>query len=928
MRKAAFRIMNKTFGGRRKDGEGVDDSYPLSHLVELLCFEDSNEARAACEHFGITVKRVVSANGAEESDVIFWKSSAFKEPIHPEKKYAIPLQPWKMSRTIERKLKGATRLAVCRGQLSGEGATLQAGPTGTTSPFASNVPVPLFKEIIQSDDLLRRNELERRQQAEAQRAEEQRKASEIEERRLAMERKKKEEEDRTRREEEEKAAEREKDRELKVRAAKEKEEKARRRKEEEDRIAAEKRAQEAAHKREMEALAQRQKEEATRLAEQERRLAKEARLREEEARRIREQQQRILEEQRRLEEASRRERERIEMETKLKLEAEARRQEKEWEDKANAAKKILIWRRWKSRVSRIIESGHESSVSLGRLDPTFASSDFEFMPYYQKKRPLSTPNDFVGDDRRPPDIRRAVEESHQQISSRLSLSGMILDEVVASRSRDATKGTLLLMKVALLITHSSEEESEKMADLLLSWFDARVGVDKVDSAQLSVIDGRKAIRARSVVHLCRTPEDCFDCDVALIVVSPPWSTTRERHDTLRASVSILDDSIPRMALVLGDYRQDDYQEMRSLLVKTLGRNDGSLKIICNRVVSAEGIESALESTCRSLSSSFVNDSCVEIDRSTVTAFASRAVSACLWSPSSAQFASDPNVVLEHARFAISTFVEETERLVNLNKDMWSSWPPKDFLTAGGVQGYFSDGSSLPSNWRVSLRRENIGHALVVIQNLLVGSFRDVVECLLFGAPVHVRDDCNLLTTQGFYRRSLQLALEGFAQYIDDNDQQFVYFPRGAVDLIVEKLTTTTSGLEAETAPSLVLAAPDSPFLDIAILRQEAHLNESSTSLSTREEPIRYVVPTPPTSKRRRSDGSRMLWSQDRVKVPLSEKSKRSRGLHFPKMRRDVDESAALTKRMQDLVNGGTADLSVGDSFLSRFLRDVPTMDTN
>ena len=45
-------------------------------------------------------------------------------------------------------------------------------------------------------------------------------------------------------------------------------------------------------------------------------------------------------------------------------------------------------------------------------------------------------------------------------------------------------------------------------------------------------------------------------------------------------------------------------------------------------------------------------------------------------------------------------------------------------------------------------------------------------------------------------------------------------------------------------------------------------------------------------------------------------------------RRDIDESAALTRKLQELVNGGTADLVIGDSFLSRMLRGVPMMDTN
>jgi hypothetical protein len=211
--------------------------------------------------------------------------------------------------------------------------------------------------------------------------------------------------------------------------------------------------------------------------------------------------------------------------------------------------------------------------------------------------------------------------------------------------------------------------------------------------------------------LCRTVNDCFDCDVALIVVPPPWSTNHQQRNNLSSLASILDDSMPRTALVLGDFDDKGYENLKPFLAETLGPKDGPLNITCNRVVTPEAIEGALEAACRSVSSAFVNDSCVEIDRRTVAAVASEAVSANLWGKLSAHDAIDVNVVLECARSAILTLVAETEEVLSVNDEIWSSWPPKDFVSRDGVQGYFSDGSSFPANWRSSLSRETFEHSL-------------------------------------------------------------------------------------------------------------------------------------------------------------------------------------------------------------------------
>jgi SAC3/GANP family len=922
MRKAAFRIMSKVFGGRRKDtGEGVDDAYPLSRLVDLLCFENASEARAACQHYNITVKECKSSTSDKVTEIIFWKNSDFKEPRHPEKEYVLPLPPLKMTRTIERKLNGATRLAVCRGQASGEGAILQSKPSGAVSTLPISNLVPSFERDAEAAALLRQ------QQIEAAELAEQRKVQEQEKRKLAIERKK-EEQERLRREEKERKAEEEKQRLLHALEVKKKEEEIRRQNEEAQRLAAEMKTQEEARLRDEEAAARRAAEEAYRKAEEERRLAEEAQRREDEARRERERQQRIREEQRRIEEAKRQERLRLECEAERRRKAEERRQAKEWEDKVDAAKKILIWRRWKNRVSRSIETTYGASLSLRQVDPTFGSSKLGLQSLYEKTRQLSKLGARSTDCGRSFDIRRTIEACNRNTSSRLSLSQMSLEEFVSSPGSNASDGALLL-KVALLIPHSVEDDSTKMAELLLSWLDARVGIDKVDSAYSAISGSRQTIRTRSVVHLCRTPDDCFDCDVALVVVPPPLITDNHQRNILSSYASILDDSMPLIALALGDFGPEGDKHVETLLSETLRAKNESLKVICNRGVSVDAVEKALETACRCVSSAFVKESCVEIERMTIPDVASRAVSTFLWGQIVTQGANDGNLILEYARSAIATLVSETEQVLKLNDEIWASWPPKDFVSRDGVQGYFADGSSLPAHWGLSLGRETFGKGLSVVLDRLMGSFRDVIESLLFDAPVEMREDCGVLIAKGYYRRCLQLALDGFANYADKSEWGFAYFPRGTFEMILNKLSNGTGKFPSNFIPSLVLPTPDTTLLDITAMTHDDNVQGESYAVPEPASPDRTFVPTPQTtgSKRRRSGDRRSHPSYDHL-IRRSGDPKRARGSDTLKSSRDVDESAALTKTMQDLLDGGTADLLVGDEFLSRILRGVAMMDTN
>jgi hypothetical protein len=162
---------NVNINGQQEDGSGsivqLDDVYPLHKLVDILCYQDLDKSRAACQHYSLSV---VDDHSKEDYDhskeysnqdggpVVSWKESCFKEPRDAKNGAKngtknpphLPLKPRKIVHTIEAKLQGATRLTIFRGQVSGSGVTLDmnsstgtaAVPRRMTVATTTNTPRP------------------------------------------------------------------------------------------------------------------------------------------------------------------------------------------------------------------------------------------------------------------------------------------------------------------------------------------------------------------------------------------------------------------------------------------------------------------------------------------------------------------------------------------------------------------------------------------------------------------------------------------------------------------------------------------------------------------------------------------------------------------------------------------------------------------
>jgi hypothetical protein len=103
----------------------------------------------------------------------------------------------------------------------------------------------------------------------------------------------------------------------------------------------------------------------------------------------------------------------------------------------------------------------------------------------------------------------------------------------SEESKDEDKFTLLL-KLCVVIPVTDGNNAGSMTDLLKSWLNSRLSFGKVLTFQAEVPGSTTSLEARALVQFCTNTQDCVDCDVALVVVPPPWSTTDQRRSALQS----------------------------------------------------------------------------------------------------------------------------------------------------------------------------------------------------------------------------------------------------------------------------------------------------------------------------------------------------------------------------------------------------------
>ncbi|CAB9505121.1 SAC3 family protein [Seminavis robusta] len=1029
MRRIAFRMISKTYGAKRRDtGEPIYDAYPLKKLAEILCFDDLDEARAACKHFNITIKPVQLKPGSDGksgmAEIIFWKQTDFTEPRDEEKNIPIVLRPKKNLKYIESKLNKATRLGVCRGEVSGAGSSLMQLPSKTSTavspdaaPSATRAPtstapasqpvhvqpsVPVPAPAAFDDEAAKVEELRRRQKAlleaaakkkkleeEAKRnaekerleAERIRKEREEEKRWLREEKKRKEmerlAEKRRLKEEEEKRKKEQavrEERERKERAAKE----ALRRQEE----ARKKAEAEAARKKAEEEERERQRLEAIRKEKE--RIEREKR--EAEERRRREEAERIRKEQ----EMKRLETLRAQEEERKRREALKRKAQEELEQRVDKARKLLLLRRWREQLPRSFQSSRSTRESLGRMDPTFSvSSPFtenfraeELVSEGSNSRSMAQSQ--IVDTRKI--LNRILSEKDPAaldvaslLMNKLQGDGELLHHMRPTGLRmvetEALKTTILL-KVAVVLPEPDGLEEESMYESIHTWLNRRLEYGKVDILEdlASAGAGAQNLEVRVLFVKADSWVGPVVCDAALFVIPPEfcsgdWSCSR-KIEGIASAFGCIGPDVPRVAYVLGEQFDSEYREtVNEFLGECLQQTEtAEFRTFFPVESSVSALERCLKSALKSLIQTFTDDAPLAVEQVSAVKLASKCITDTLWTAS--VFDSS-----ERARVALSALLKELDKQSHSIEDSWSSWPAGDFATEQGfVLDYFCKDLHLPVAWAYHGFLDRARRVLKELHEAFQeASVPLAVAKMTANAPAALRRECDQLLENRHYRKCIQVALE--SGFVAD---EMLFLPQGAAEEIVEAAIRSATGSVGSDLDALdesdnlnnevdLTGSEDHPSMmeSTPATRENAKQKEADESEATDDAGVfkkaqdifqisRTISPVPPGAmntpntvdsppgsespppgvqsnyKRSYSGMSEGDESDSPFRSPVVSGSsttprsllKRPRNASYRSQ--DEIESSEFTKKLQALYGGGaTVDMDVGDTRLSRLVRDLP-----
>jgi len=960
MRRAAMQIMSFTYGARSKTGETMYDQYPLERLVHVLCFEDMKEAKKTCEFYNVKVSEYTSQRTGEVKEIILWKGSKFRIPKDAEKGFSLRLKPKKMTRTIESKLNGATRLAVCRGEVSGKGAALfdpakssNLNPKAVSFMPQSKVPteaktidVPKFdaethellmKKKLEEAKLKERKEKERKALEERQRLEKQ----QIEEQRKKEQRKK------------------ELLIELEKRRRKELEEEQKR----QQRIEEERRkAQEA--QRIKEAKARKDAEEAARK----RREMEEQRIREEREKRRRELEHRIAQEKRRkeLEEEQRRRKEledrkreelRLQREARLAREAEEKRKAHEWQKKINSATKLLMWYRWKRTLALPLEISVRSKESLEDIDPYFRTDPFNLvhsaeMTILNNRQKLQTPLKYQTTSK---DVIENLLRINSAAVPKIGIANMALQELQSiskySTNNVGSRKSKHLIKIALICPESMDVSDQSYASLLYHWIGTRVNLGKIEIAKSddnSDFSLRHEVRA--LVVRGSSYEVCSTCDIALFVIPPQWTESKRKAAILHdIASSILNDDVPRVVLALNDkIEASKIHAINKVVAKEVGGNLEAIPIIQPSDLSMEAFDSALKSAFHRIAKLFLCEACVSVIRIPALQLATKVIRSVLWQciPSVVGRDVDDDAIVESSRLSLRFMINELATHSRRNKIEWSLWPAPEFSSEDGiVESYFAESEGLPLQWARCFDQDFLLETYGPLLSVFRGHFRDVYQRIVVDAPITLQDVCAAECAQGQYQRCLEKALVWMDQD-PASGRCFLYLPEGLLDVIVNniisqvKASLSSSVSTNSMAHIPALAAEESTIDSFADQYQQKRDSFEAATTSSQslaidaslflfaKKRLRATDHCDHSLKKRRhevdatsSRAAEIRTVADSNDVRTSPNFSQSNGVQRGMT---VAASQSYTKKLERLLHGNeTVELTVGNTVLSRYLRDAP-----
>ena len=832
MRKDALFIMSRTYGIKNKaTGEPFYDSYPLETLVNLLCYENLDEARQSCQHYGIKI----------DGDQVLWRHSKFMEPRDPVKGNILTLKPRKMIRTIESKLNGGTRLSVCRGGHSGEGATLSRASLGkesfqsselkSSAVLMSDIDRQKAREAIEQArrDAMEKEKFRQKEEAAMKEAERQRfeamakeklKARQLEverQQKARLEAKRQAEEERIQRERQAEAEKQERER---------REEENRQRQEEEARMRQAREREEARQRMEAE-----KQERARQLERERKRKEEEEKLRQSRERKAAAERKRKLEEEkmRKIEEEKLRialelERRRKAEEERLRKEQEEeeRRIEMKWRMKIATARKLMIWRLWRKLMHKH-ENVKKSMVSLGRLDPTLTrcpssltvqaprivcqnvvnnsriATNYVTVGHFELERQIYR---LATASKEPFELTKLVE--HHILNSLNShcryLSHDLFPPIVQTNQQ------IELFKLVVLLPKEIAE-TKSLYDSLVMWINSHFNIGEVSSSFFKRQSRQIEVRAVAV----NGNEDmaaCNACSAALFIL-PSFSGDSSYIQFPEETLQLLDTNIPRMALVLSDDESRGKNcHTEQILNSVIGESSDAGAIYHQRhgVVTPKtcNFDIAFRKCCSALIESHFEVSSEEtiiancISHPTFTRV-SLANIGCLCLQRLIQnmeaelsyktSSTSHNLFFAYCKKTLEQMIHELLSIgIEIQNSKLVHWPPREFLTerSRSIDMFFDRQFGLPFDWYLPLL-DNLSTEKVfdIFQHILdMDSFSSFVESICPNLPPSIARDILLSLDSGdivnCFTSIVALIVNG-EMSIDLNDDDVLYLP-------IEKLT--------------------------------------------------------------------------------------------------------------------------------------------
>lgn len=785
MRKAAFQIMSKTFGTKRKDtGEGVYDHYSLKDLMHLLCFEDLDEAKAACEHYDITVKSMkIGENPDEFKDFVFWRNTSFSEPKDPEKGNILVLKPRKMDRVIESKLGGATRLAICRGEVSGSGASLDSAISPENAKRMEEMAAQREALVMKRQLMLqeaKRNELKMKLKMEKIKQEKEQQASAEQERLDKVKREKTAEEAGRRRQAE-------------LLLQKSKDEEEARTKEEELRRAHENAVQEA-RLRKVEEERQRLK----RLEDEKRRLKaeEEERQRQLQAKRQQEEHEHQQRLQKEAEEKLRQQREverlrlleikrlrQKELERKRKeKELEERRIELEWQSKITFARKLLTLKRWSAKMSAVRDHREETKASIEAFDP-FKSSAIDIRSV-SSHNVLVVQNDPVSTLQVAPTHESMLYRLATDSRTPLAFNEMLYDTMVAARtfrliSQTKLQGgmskNIILFKIGVVVVGDNVMDNTK--DLFRMWIDNRLQLDRVHSLNVGANEVRTVCSFYNTTSIASQ-----ECDGILVMVAPRTSVAEDIRPSLEGtlSASLQFDTVAELS-DFDEILSDGCKNLASSCAQTFESPSCDDRLFVVEKFSLRWLYcTVLRRTLCSfgVDVDYVRQLPSQLQRSELQGCIDRLVIHC-----------------------IEVLIYLVDNMRSLSNDVDTIWPANEFMVEHEVLNYFDEGDGLPMSWRDSTEMSCLQEAMWdIFPSLKLDNpeFEDLLRDFVEDAPNEVQHDCGTLFNATKFVKCLDVGLQ-WQQNKDAARDYHVYLPVGGACALIDYY------LDHTIAPKAVVA---------------------------------------------------------------------------------------------------------------------------